>query len=254
MKLPSSFVELLGEGAVAFAGSAEAAPHGTTIVAVTYDGGVAMAGDRRATWGNMIAQHTMQKVFAADESSLIGVAGTAGVAVEVVRLFAVELEHYEKIEGTPLSFDGKASRLAGMLRGNLARALEGFGVLPLFAGWDAGRGRIVSFDVVGGRYEEGPYYAIGSGAGPARGSLKKLFRADLDERGAVIALLQALVDAADEDSATAGPDVLRQVYPVVWVADAGGVRQWEDGALASVVDEVLTARRGRPDGPGAPLL
>ena len=232
----------------------EDAPHGTTIVALTYPGGVAMAGDRRATWSSQIVQNDIEKVFPADDASVIGVAGVAGVAIELVRLFQVELEHYEKVEGTPLGFDGKANRLGGLIRANLEGTLRGLGVLPVLAGWDGSRGRIVSYDVVGGRYPERDFYAVGSGAPFARGSLKKLHRTNLDAEGAVIVLLQALVDAADDDSATAGPDAVRRLYPVVYTADADGVRRWSDTEVEALASRVLEARRRRPDGPEAPQL
>lgn len=254
-----SFVDLLARTAPDAlpdfsGGRSDLAPHGTTIVAATFTGGFAIAGDRRASWGTTIAQRDIEKVFAADEFTAIGVAGTAGVAVELVRLFCVELEHYEKIEGLPLSFEGKANRLGGIIRANLPSALEGLGALPLLVGWDGVQGRLVSYDLVGGHYEETGYHAVGSGAAFARGSLKKLHRESLDERGAVVALLQALVDSADDDMATAGPDVVRRIYPLVYSGGAGGVRRWADAELEPLVDDVMAARRGRPDGPGAPLL
>ena len=187
------------------------APHGTTIVALRTADGVVMAGDRRATMGNIIAQNDIEKVFVADEHSVIGIAGTAGLAVELVRIFQVELEHYEKIEGLPLSLDGKANRLATMLRSNLGLAMQGLAVVPLFAGYDLARsrGRIFSYDVTGGRYEEHDFYAVGSGSTFARGSLKKLYRRSATTDDAVQAALEALYDAADDDSATGGPDLTR---------------------------------------------
>ncbi|HEX8489270.1 MAG TPA: proteasome subunit beta, partial [Propionibacteriaceae bacterium] len=199
------------------AGAGNLAPHGTTIVAATFPGGVVVAGDRRATMGNVIAQRDIEKVFPADEFSIVGIAGAAGIAVEMVGLFQVELEHYEKIEGAPLSMVGKANRLATMIRGNLGLAMQGLVVIPLFAGWDvaAEQGRIFSYDATGGRYEEHAFFSVGSGSVFARGSLKKLYRHDLDASGAAMALVQALYDAADDDSATGGPDVTRKIYPVV---------------------------------------
>src|SRR5690242_5678467 len=170
------------------------APHGTTIVAATFPGGVVMAGDRRATAGNLIAQRDIEKVFPADEYSAVGIAGTAGLAVEMVRLFQTELEHYEKIEGSTLSMDGKANRLSALIRSNLAMAMQGLAVVPLFAGYDleAGQGRIFSYDVTGGRYEETAFHSVGSGSLFARGALKKLYRPDLSVDGAVEAVIQAL--------------------------------------------------------------
>ena len=231
------------------------APHGTTIVAATFEGGVVMAGDRRATMGNIIAQRDIEKVFPADEFSCVGIAGTAGIAVEMVRLFATELEHYEKIEGTTLSMDGKANRLSALIRGNLGMAMQGLAVVPLFAGYDllSDQGRIFSYDVTGGRYEETAFHSVGSGSLFARGSLKKLYRADLDADGVVTAVVQALYDAADDDSATGGPDVTRRIFPVVGVITADGYRRLPDADVAAVADRVIAARMDRPDGPSAPL-
>ena len=235
--------------------AADLAPHGTTIVAATFSGGVVMAGDRRATMGNVIAQRDIEKVFPADEYSAVGIAGTAGLAVEMVRLFQTELEHYEKIEGTTLSMDGKANRLAALIRGNLGMAMQGLAVVPLFAGYDltTQQGRIFSYDVTGGRYEETAFHSVGSGSLFARGSLKKLYHEDLDAEGCVTALVQALYDAADDDSATGGPDVTRRIFPVVGVITADGYSRLSDADVAEVADRVIAARMQRPDGPAAAL-
>jgi proteasome beta subunit len=231
------------------------APHGTTIVAATYPGGVVMAGDRRATMGNIIAQRDIEKVFPADEFSAVGIAGSAGLAVELVRLFQTELEHYEKIEGTTLSTDGKANRLAALIRSNLGMAMQGLAVVPLFAGYDltVDQGRIFSYDVTGGRYEETAFHAVGSGSLFARGSLKKLYREDLDEVGCVTAVVQALYDAADDDSATGGPDLTRRIFPVVQVITADGGRRMPDADVAEIADRMIAGRMNRPDGPAASL-
>ncbi|MGZ4493930.1 MAG: proteasome subunit beta [Nocardioides sp.] len=235
--------------------AADLAPHGTTIVAATFPGGVVMAGDRRATMGNIIAQRDIEKVFPADEYSCVGIAGTAGLAVEMVRLFQTELEHYEKIEGTTLSMDGKANRLAALIRNNLGMAMQGLAVVPLFAGFDLTheQGRIFSYDVTGGRYEETSFHSVGSGSLFARGALKKLYREDLDGDGCVTAVIQALYDAADDDSATGGPDVARRIFPVVGVITAEGSRRLSDADVAAVADRVIAARLQRPDGPSAAL-
>ncbi len=232
------------------------APHGTTIVAATFPGGVVMAGDRRATMGNIIAQRDIEKVFPADEYSVVGIAGTAGLAVEMVRLFQTELEHYEKIEGTTLSMDGKANRLAALIRANLGLAMQGLSVVPLFAGFDlnANQGRIFSYDVTGGRYEETAFHSVGSGSLFARGSLKKLYRDDLTAEGCVTAVIQALYDAADDDSATGGPDLTRRIFPVVHVITPDGGHRIADGEVAEIADRMLAARMQRPDGPAAALL
>ncbi len=229
------------------------APHGTTIVASQFSGGVVMAGDRRATMGNVIAQRDIEKVYPADEFSVVGIAGTAGLAVEMVRLFQTELEHFEKIEGTSLSLEGKANRLASFIRGNLGMAFQGLAVVPMFAGYDHARakGRIFSYDVTGGRYEEHDYHAVGSGSPFARGSLKKLYRADQSDVDAVRVCLQALYDAADDDSATGGPDLTRGIFPVVYIVDAQGVRRLAEEDMQALVDDVVAQRYRRPDGPVA---
>ena len=229
-----------------------AVPHGTTIVAATYADGVVMAGDRRATAGNLIAQRDIEKVFPADDYSLVGIAGAAGLAVEIVRLYQVELEHYEKIEGTQLTLDGKANRLATMIRGNLGEALQGLAVVPLFAGFDldaadaASAGRIFSFDITGGRYPEQYHHSVGSGSLFARGALKKLWRPGLDRTAAVRTVVEALYDAADDDSATGGPDITRGIYPVVMTATAGGTERVPDAELDAIVRTILTEREARP--------
>ena len=231
------------------------APHGTTIVALTFPDGVVMAGDRRATMGNYIAQRDIEKVFHADDYSCVGIAGTAGLAVEMVRLFQVELEHYEKIEGTTLSLEGKANRLAMMIRGNLGMAMQGLAVVPLFAGYDleSEQGRIFSYDVTGGRYEEHKFYSVGSGSMFARGALKKLWHEGLSGDDAVTCAVQALYDAADEDSATGGPDITRRIFPVVATVTVDGFRRLPDDEVGTFVDTMLTGRMDRPEGPQAPV-
>jgi proteasome beta subunit len=255
----SSFLEFLASYSPALlpgnrilpAGNAPVAPHATTIVALTFDGGVVMAGDRRATMGTMIASRQMDKVFPADDYSVIGVAGTAGIAVELVRLFQLELEHYEKIEGALLSLDGKANRLATMLRSNLGLAMQGLTVIPLFAGYDLGRsaGRIFSYDITGGRYEEHEHHSVGSGAVFARGSLKKRWQPGLGQDAAVSIAVEALVDAADDDSATAGPDRAREIWPLVATVTSAGYRRVPDDALSGIV-AALAATHQRSTGRG----
>src|SRR3954467_14563847 len=220
------------------------APHGTTIVAVTHATGVVMAGDRRATMGNVIAQRDIEKVFPADEFSCVGIAGTAGLAIEMVRLFQVELEHYEKLEGSTLSLDGKANRLSNMIRSNLAMAMQGLAVVPLFAGYDLekGIGRIFSYDVTGGRYEEHSFHSVGSGSVFARGALKKLYREDFSEADAVLASINALYDAADDDSATGGPDLTRRIFPVVTGVTGDGFRRLGEDEVAETTQRVVDER------------
>lgn len=226
------------------------APHATTIVTLTYDGGMVMAGDRRATMGSSIAHRQMEKVFGADDFSVIGIAGTAGVAVELVRLFQLELEHYEKIEGTHMSLEGKANRLAAMLRSNLGLAMQGLAVVPAFGGYDpvADTGRIFSYDVTGGCYEEHRHHSVGSGAAFARGALKKLWRPDMGRDEAVRVAVEALYDAADDDSATGGPDVHRRIWPTVGMVGSDGVTFLDEAVLEDAVATVLDTRRDNPGG------
>jgi proteasome beta subunit len=202
------------------------APHATTVVALRFADGVIMAGDRRATMGNIIAHRSMEKVFAADRYSAVAIAGSAGMAVEMVKLFQVQLEHYEKVEGTTLSLEGKANQLAQMVRQNLGLAMQGFVVVPLFAGYDTARGigRIFSYDATGGHYEDADFQATGSGGRDARSTIKLGYREGLSRDDAVDLAIQSLYDAADEDSATGGPDLVRGIYPLIAVVDAEGYR------------------------------
>jgi proteasome beta subunit len=239
--------------AAAIAGAAQPVDHveGTTIVALTFDGaeegarGVVMAGDRRATAGNVISKRDMRKVFECDSWSAMGISGAAGPAMELARIFATELEHYEKVEGNPLSLDGKANKLAQMVRANLPLAMQGLVVVPLFAGYDPRDdiARIYEFDAAGGRYEERRFATTGSGGRDARGSLKARYREDLDREAALRMAIEALWDAADEDSATGGPDLVRGIYPLVALIDGEGYRELDDGAVAERVQSVIDQRR-----------
>jgi proteasome beta subunit len=230
-------------------------PHATTIVAAVCDHGVVLAGDRRATAGSMIAKRDVEKVFRSDEFSAMGYAGTGSVGIEFVRLFQVELEHYEKMEGRSLSLEGKANRLAWMVRGNLGAAMQGLIVVPLFVGFDedTGRGRIFSYDVAGGPYEEHRFYSIGSGSLFARGAMKKLYVDDMSVNDVALACVQALYDAADDDSATGGPDLTRRIFPVIATITADGFRKLPEAEAEDYAQRVVQERMTRPDGPVAPL-
>jgi proteasome beta subunit len=225
------------------------APHGTTIVSLRYAGGVIMAGDRRATEGVTIAYRNMEKVFAADRFSAVGIAGAAGPAVEMVKLFQTQLEHYEKVEGSALTLEGKANQLSQMIRSNMPMAMQGLAVVPLFAGWDQrrGTGRIFSFDITGGRYEETDFASIGSGGRNAKTTVKLGFRDDLSRDDGVELAVDALYQAADEDAATGGPDPLRGIYPIIATVDATGFTKLSEQEVAERFAAVL-ARGGRPGG------
>lgn len=252
--------ELLPGGNVSASSVRSAAelPHGTTIVASTFAGGVLIAGDRRATAGNQIAMRDMEKVRIADEYSAVGIAGTAGLALEMVRLYEVELAHYEKIEGVPLSLDGKTNKLATMVKANLEVAMAGLAVLPLFVGYDPEAenlkraGRIVSFDVAGGRYEErGGFHAIGSGSVFAKSALKKLYDPDADREGAIRAAVEALYDASDDDTATGGPDLVRRIFPtVVTITAERGAEFLPVDQAAAVAEAVVRGRTEHADRQG----
>jgi len=244
--------ELLPVADVASGAGAEL-PHGTTIVAIKFPGGVLIAGDRRATQGNMIASRDVQKVHIADDYTATGIAGTAAIAVEFARLYAVELEHYEKLEGVPLTFRGKVNRLAIMVRGNLGAALQGFVALPLLVGFDLDdadardAGRIVSFDAAGGwNIEDEGYQSVGSGSLFAKSSIKKLYSRVSDADSALKVAIEALYDAADDDSATGGPDLTRGIYPTAVLIGAEGAEEVTEERIAALAREVI-ANRTRSD-------
>lgn len=217
--------------------------HGTTVVALRHRDGVVMAGDRRATAGNLISHRTIEKVFPAGRHAGVAIAGAAGPSMEMVRLFQLQLEHYEKVEGQPLSLDGQANQLSQMVRANLASALRGLLVVPLFAGWDERRecGRLFQYDVTGGRYEEQDYAAGGSGSLHAGTVVKLGFRAGLEPSAAVDLAISALFQAADEDSATGGPDLVRGIFPVVVDIDADGYRRLDDPQVEERFRALLAA-------------
>ncbi|BBX52601.1 MULTISPECIES: proteasome subunit beta [Mycolicibacterium] len=237
----------------------DVAPHGTTIVALKYPGGVVMAGDRRATQGHMIASRDVQKVYITDDYTVTGIAGTAAIAVEFARLYAVELEHYEKLEGVALTFPGKVNRLATMVRGNLGAALQGFIALPLLAGYDVddpnpeGAGRIVSFDAAGGwNFEEEGYQSVGSGSIFAKSSMKKLYSQVNDADSALRVAIEALYDAADDDSATGGPDLVRGIFPTAVLVGAEGASVVDEQQIAAVCQTIIDSRsRADTFGPDA---
>jgi proteasome beta subunit len=228
------------------AGAAPPISHATTVVAIRYADGVVMAGDRRATSGNLIAHRSMEKVFPADRHSGVAIAGAAGPAIEMVKLFQLQLEHYEKVEGAELSLEGKANQLAQMVRGHLPAAMQGFVVVPLFAGFDVRRGvgRLFEYDVTGGRYEESEFAATGSGSLHAGTVVKLGYRSDLSRIEAVDLAINALFQAADEDSATGGPDLVRGIYPVIATITVEGFTRLEDVEVAerfrSLLDRLAT--------------
>jgi proteasome beta subunit len=219
---------------------------GTTVLAVVARDGVVMAGDRRATAGNLISRGDMRKVFPTDEWSAVAISGVAGPAMELAHVFATELEHYEKVEGEPLSLEGKSNKLAGLVRANLPLAMQGIVVVPLFAGIelrDGGEGRIFEYDPVGGRYRATDHAATGSGSLAARSTLKRLVDTDADLSHAARVAVEALFDAAEEDSATGGPDLIRHIYPIVAVIDTDGYRELADDEVADLVETIVTERR-----------
>lgn len=232
--------------------------HGTTIVALNFPGGVVIAGDRRATQGNVIANRDIKKVYITDDYTATGIAGVAAIAVEFARLYAVELEHYEKVEGVALTFRGKVNRLATMVRGNLGAALQGLVALPLLAGYDLNdpdpqrAGRIVSFDAAGGwNIEEEGYQSVGSGSVFAKSSIKKLISQVVDADSALRVAIESLYDAADDDSATGGPDLVRGIYPTAVTISAEGAEEVPEERIAQLAREIIESRSGekvlRPD-------
>ncbi|MCH0564874.1 MULTISPECIES: proteasome subunit beta [unclassified Streptomyces] len=246
---------LLPEGVVA---APDQVPHGTTVLALTYRDGVLIAGDRRATMGNIIAQRDLEKVHPADDHTAVAFAGSVGLALDMVKLYQVELTHFEKIEGTPMTLNAKATRLANTVRQNLGQAMQGLAMVPLLVGYDVTapegqKGRIFGYDVTGGPYEKTDFHAEGSGSPYARGALKKLFRKDMTRREAALAALQALYDAADDDSATGGPDIGRRIFPIVSVITEDGFERLTEEATEELCREMIEQREGQPDGPVATL-
>jgi len=254
-----SFVELLrrAQRDIALPGSSsplDQVRRATTIAALRYVGGVVVAGDRRATEGVSIAHRSIEKVFPADRYSAVAIAGAAGPAMEMVRLFQVQLEHYEKVEGAALTLEGKANQLAQLVRDHLPMAMQGLGVVPLFAGWDTTRqtGRIFTYDLTGGRYEETDFHATGSGGRDAKTTIKLGFREDLTRVEAVELAVESLYQAADEDSATGGPDPVRGIYPIIATVDATGFARLEDEEVAERFAAILSRRGQTTTGGSSP--
>jgi len=220
-------------------------PEGTTVLALRFEGGVVMAGDRRATEGNLVAHRRIRKVFPADKYSAVSIAGTAGLAIEMVRLFQVELEHYEKIEGVRLSLEGQATFLARLVRGQLPMAFQGLVVVPLFAGYDEreGRGRLYSYDAVGGRYEEIDFGSTGSGSRLAKAYLRTVYREDLSGEEAADIAVRALVAASQEDTATGGPDLKRGIYPTIIRITADGLEELDDSVIGPLAEQAVETIR-----------
>jgi len=221
-------------------------PHGTPCVAIRSTDGVVMAGDRRATSGNFISHRTIEKVFPADRHSGVAIAGAAGPAIDMVRLFQLQLEHYEKVEGAPLSLEGKANQLSQMVRNHLPAAMQGLAVVPIFAGFDTsrGEGRIYQYDVTGGRYEEHDHASTGSGSMQATTVVKLGWTPDTDSESAIGLALRALLEAADQDSATGGPDMIRRIFPVVARIDGDGFHRLEDDDLEARYRTMFDDMRG----------
>ena len=225
-------------------------PHGTTCVAIKYDSGVILAGDRRATSGHHISHRTMEKVFPADQYSGIAIAGAAGPALEMVRLFQLQLEHYEKVEGKSLSLDGKANQLSQMIRQNLPQAMQGLAVIPIFAGFDLRQstGRLFQFDVTGGRYEEANYASTGSGSVHATTVIKMGYEDQLQESQAVELAANAIFEAADEDSATGGPDLIRDLYPIIAKISVDGYEAVPTNDVSTIFGSIIDSRRSKASG------
>jgi len=245
----ASLLRRSGVPAISMSETSLTVRHSTTVVALRFADGIVMAGDRRATEGYSIAHRAMDKVFPADNWSAVAIAGAAGPAVEMVRLFQVQLEHYEKVEGVTLSLEGKANQLAQMVRQNLPMAMQGLAVVPLFAGFDLRRGvgRIYTFDITGGHYEETDFQATGSGGRDARTTIKLGYKEGMARTEAIELAIEALYEAADEDAGTGGPDLVRGIYPLVAVVDASGYQAIEESEVAerflALIERKRTERR-----------
>ena len=222
-------------------------PHATTCVALKCADGVVMAGDRRATFGNFISHREMEKVVQADDFSGVAIAGAAGPAMEMVKLFQLQLEHYEKVEGQQLSLEGKANQLSMFVRSNLPAAMQGMMVVPIFAGFDqiSSEGRLWDYDATGGRYEERDYVATGSGMMHAGTVIRIGWRRDMNTTEAVALAARSLWEASDADSATGGPDALRGIYPVVASITHSGYQRIDDDLLGQLYATIAEGVRLR---------
>ena len=224
-----------------------AVPHATTVLAIKYQEGVIIAGDRRATEGFQIAERRIEKVFKIDDYSAMAIAGAAGPCIEMAKLFQTELEHYEKLEGMQLSCEGKANKLGQMVKANMPMVFQGLVVMPLYVGYDFKRteGRIFKYDLAGGRYEESDYHAIGSGGKDARNTMREHFRRGVAEADALELALLALYNAADDDVGTGGPDLVRGIYPTAKIVNATGITEVSDQQIRSVYDGLIETRRSK---------
>ena len=233
------------EGRGAEAGAVPSFPHGTTVLAMRFADGVLMAGDRLATEGHRVASRDLQKVYPTDAYSLVAIAGAAGPAIEMARMLRIELEHYEKIEGEPLELEGKANKLSQMVRANLPAAMQGLVVVPIFAGYDRRRrtGRVWKYEITGARFEEHDYDSVGSGSIFAKESLKKRWQAGASREQSLRMAIEALTDAADEDRATGGVDVLRGIYPTIKIVTAAGIEEVADAEIAGIYQQLIESRR-----------
>ncbi len=220
-------------------------PFGTTVLALKYGDGVIIAGDRMATEGYQVAARRVEKVYKCDDYSAIAISGAAGACIEMAKLFQVELEHYEKLEGVPLTTEGKANKLSQMIKGNLPFAMQGLIVIPIFAGYDLnkGEGRIYKYDITGGRYEETEYYATGSGGKDARNTLKKMYSPDMPEDKSILLALEALYDASEEDRGTAGPDMIRGIYPTVKAIRKSGIVDINSESIEAIYKRLIAGKQ-----------
>ncbi|MEE2682391.1 MAG: proteasome subunit beta [Actinomycetota bacterium] len=246
----TSLIDKFGIPAITGHELLEKLPHGTTCVAVKYDQGVVLGGDRRATSGHHISFRTIEKVFQSDSHSGVAISGAAGPAIEMVKLFQLQLEHYEKVEGKALSLEGKANQLSMMIRQNLPAAMQGLAVVPIFAGYDSGKseGRIFQYDVTGGKYEEAAFATTGSGSLHATTVIKMGFQEQLEKNDAINLVANAIFEASDEDSATGGPDLIRDVFPTIAVIDEDGYAEIGHDLVSLTFNEIIEARKARNGG------
>lgn len=229
----------------------------TTILAFKFSEGVLVAGDRRATAGNVVVYDRADKVLEIDRHSVMAIAGVPATAWEMARVLEHSFQYYRRTQLQEMSVGGKVRALSKLLRDNFGLVMQGVGVVvPLFATYDSGPnpdGKLYFYDVMGANFEVAEYAATGSGSPAVRGVLyyENTWGAkplkDYSRTEALRLVLRALDTAAEADTATGGVDRNGRIFPVIKIITAGGIETIEDGTLRTL----FNAGRHSPDQPAA---